>query len=131
MNKNELAKERDNDLKKLQNQVTEAALEVQKNIGPGFSPQDYCRALAHEFTLRKIPFKSKIDVDLSYKGNIAGKYQLDFIIDQKMLLSVLTAEEISDTDRSKQRNFLKTLTLNLGMVVNFANERVEIKAVYR
>jgi len=131
MNKNELAKEQDNNLKKLQNQVTEAALEVQKNIGPGFSPQDYCRALAHEFTLRKIPFESKIDVDLPYKGNIAGKYQLDFIIDQRMILSVLTAEEISDTDRSRQKNFLRALTLDLGMVVNFADERVEMKAVYR
>lgn len=131
MKQKELAKMMAGSLKELQNQVTESALEVQKNIGPGFKSPDYCRALAHEFKLREIPFQENIDVNLQYKGDIAGKYQLDFVIDKKVIVSVLSTEEISESDRSRQKKFLKALAIDLGVVVNFANERVEIKAVHR
>jgi len=131
MNENELAKKAVLSLMDLQNQVTEAALEIQKNIGLGFSIDDYCRAFAYELKLRDVPFESHKDVELPYKGKIAGNYQLDFLVDNQMILTVLSAEEISNSDKSKQRSFLKALNLKIGMVINFANEKVEIKAVYR
>jgi len=130
MNRNELAKNIGKTLKELQNQITEAALEVEKNIGPGFSPPDYCRALACEFALREIPYQSNIEVDLPYKGNVAGKYRLDFVIDEKVILSVMASDGISESEQSRQRSFLRALGLSLGIVVNFADERVEIKAVH-
>ena len=130
MDSNELAKEAGLNLRNLQNQVTEAALEVQKNIGPGFSPEDYCQALVYEFQLRSIPFEREKNVKLPYKGNVAGQYKLDFVVKKKMILTVLSEDEISDSDRSKMRNFLKALDLGLGMVINFSREKVEIKAVY-
>lgn len=130
MGNNELAKETSLNLRNLQNQVTEAALEVQKNIGPGFSPKDYCQALAYEFQLRDIPFERGKNVKLPYKGNVAGQYKLDFVVKEKMIITVLSEDEISDSDRSKMRNFLKALNLGLGMVINFSKEKVEIKAVY-
>jgi len=131
MKENEIAKRAVLNLMDLQNQVTEAALEIQKNIGLGFSIDDYCRAFAYELKLRDIPFEIHKDVELPYKGEIAGNYQLDFLVDNQMILTVLSAEEISNSDQSKQRSFLKALKLNIGMVINFANEKVEIKAVYR
>ncbi|MCP4583515.1 MAG: GxxExxY protein [candidate division Zixibacteria bacterium] len=131
MTENELAEMTDQDVKDLQNQVTEAALEIQKNIGLGFSTTDYCRAFAYELKLRKIPYETDKKVELSYKGEIAGRYQLDFLVNKQMIITVLSAEEIASSDQSKQRNFLKALNLKIGMVINFANEKVEIKAVYR
>lgn len=130
MDSNELTRKTGLNLRNLQNQVTEAALEVQKNIGPGFLPKDYCQALAYEFQLRSIPFEREKNVKLPYKGNVAGQYKLDFVVKKKMILTVLSEDEISDSDRSKMRNFLKALDLGLGMVINFSREKVEIKAVY-
>ena len=131
MDKNELTQKNNFNLMGLQNQVMEAALEVQKNIGPGFSSKDYCRALAYELKLRGIPYESEKSVNLPYKGNIAGQYQLDFVVDGRMIVTILSAEEISDSDQSKLRSFLKALNLQSGIVVNFASEKVEIKAVHR
>lgn len=130
MGNNRLRKTVGHSLKSLQNQVTEAALEVQKNIGPGFSPQDYCQALAYEFQLRNVPFERGKNVKLPYKGNVAGHYKLDFVVKEKMILTVLSVDEISDSDKSKMRNFLKALDIGLGMMLNFSREKVEIKAVY-
>jgi len=131
MDKNELAQKNNFTLMGLQNQVTEAALEVQRTIGPGFSPKDYCRALAYELKLRGIAYESEKSVNLPYKGNIAGQYLLDFVVADSVIVTILSTEEISDSDQSKLKSFLKALNLQLGIVVNFASEKVEIKAVHR
>ncbi len=130
MGNNRLEKATSRGLKSLQNQVTEAALEVQKNIGPGFSPHDYCQALAYEFQLRDIPFEREKNVKLSYKGNVAGHYKLDFVVRERMILTILSVDEISDSDKSKMRNFLRALNIKLGMMLNFSRGKVEINAVY-
>ena len=131
MIKNELAKKTNLTLQDLQNQVTDAALEIQKNIGLGFSTNDYCRAFAYELKLRRIPFESHKEVELPYKGEVAGKYQLDFVVDSQVILTVLSSEEISSSDLSKLRHFLRSMNLKLGIMINFASDRVEIKAVHR
>lgn len=131
MIKNELATKPNFILQNLQNHVTDAALEIQKNIGLGFSTHDYCRAFAYELKLRRIPFESHKEVELPYKGEIAGKYQLDFVVDSQLILTVLSADEILSSDLSKLRHFLRSMNLKLGVMINFASDRVEIKAVHR
>jgi GxxExxY protein len=131
MKGNKLADKTRVDLKYLQSQIAEAALEIQKNFGLGFSTSDYCRALAHELKIRNIGFEQDKQIPISYKGEVAGKYRVDFIVDKKIMLTIITADEIGVAHLAKQRNFLKTLGFKLGMMINFADEKVEIKSVYR
>jgi len=131
MKGNKLAEQTRLDLKYLQSQIAEAALEIQKNFGLGFSTSDYCRALARELKIREIGFERDKVIPISYKGEVAGKYRVDFIVDKKIMLTIITDDEIGGAHLAKQRNFLKTLGFKLGMMINFADEKVEIKSVYR
>jgi GxxExxY protein len=131
MKGNKLAEKARLDLKNLQSQVAEAALEVQKNIGLGFSAADYCRALAHEFKIRNVGYEHDKTVSLPYKGEIAGKYKIDFVVDKRIIVTVMSDEEIQSAQLAKQRSLIKTLDFELGMTINFADEKVEIKSVYR
>ena len=113
----------------LKNQVIDAALEVHKNIGLGFGRQEYGRALAHEFGLREIPFERKKKAKLSYKGSVAGEYNLDFVVDDSLIIMISTDELLSQAEESKLKSILRAVKLKTGLIINFSKDILEIKTV--
>jgi GxxExxY protein len=118
-------------VKELQNQILEAALEVHKNMGLGFPESAYSKALAYEFDLRKIDYERKKNIKLSYKGSVAGEYTLEYVVDGKIIVMIKAGEPINESDETKMKSFLKATKLNLGMIMDFAKDTVEIKNVIR
>lgn len=118
-------------VKELQDQILEAALEVHKNMGLGFPESAYSQALAYEFDLRKIDYERKKNIKLSYKGSVAGEYTLEFVVSGKIIVMIKAGEPINESDESKVKSFLKATKLNLGMIMDFGKDTVEIKNVIR
>lgn len=127
----ELAIETKTQLKDLQTQVVDSALEVHKNMGLGFGRSEYGRALAHEFGLRNIPFESHKNIKLSYKGSVAGEYSLDFVVDKSLVVMISTGDYLTDMDESKLRSILKSTRLKKGLIANFSKDILEIKTIKR
>jgi GxxExxY protein len=118
-------------LKELQDQILEAALEVHKNMGLGFQETAYSQALAVELDLRKVDYERKKNIKLSYKGSVAGEYNLEFVVNGRIIVMVKAGEPIKDADESKMRSFLKATKLPLGMILDFGKETLEVKNVMR
>jgi len=118
-------------VKELQDQILEAALEVHKNMGLGFPESAYSKALAYEFDLRKIDYEKNKNIKLSYKGSVAGEYTLEFVVNGKIIVMIKAGEPINESDESKVKSFLKATKLNLGMIMDFGKDTVEIKNVIR
>lgn len=118
-------------VKELQDQILEAALEVHKNMGLGFPESAYSQALAYEFDLRKIDYEKNKNIKLSYKGSVAGEYTLEFVVNGKIIVMIKAGEPINESDESKVKSFLKATKLNLGMIMDFGKDTVEIKNVIR
>jgi GxxExxY protein len=115
----------------LQTQVVDSALEVHKNMGLGFGRSEYGRALAHEFGLRNIPFESNKNIKLSYKGSVAGEYNLDFVVSKSLVVMISTGDHLTDMDESKLKSILKSIRLKKGLIVNFSKDILEIKTIKR
>ena len=119
------------DLKGLQGLITEAALEIQKNIGPGFSVENYRKALTREMQIRNVNFETDRKVQLPYKGEIAGQFVIDYLIDDRMIVSLYSTQEFIDSDLSRMKSFMKHLSLKIGMAIYFMGDKVEIKSIYQ
>ena len=56
------------DVNKTTESIIGAAIEVHRHLGPGLLESAYEECLCEEFLLRKIPFKRKIVLPVTYKG---------------------------------------------------------------
>ena len=81
--------------KALSYHVMEAVFEVHNTLGPGFLEQVYEEALTVELQLRAIPFERQKTISVSYKGKVVGRHQIDLIVDNKIILELKAAKELT------------------------------------
>jgi GxxExxY protein len=80
----------------------------------------YQECLAIEFELSGIPFRSKAELKLEYKGrSLKQTYQPDFIVFDKIILELKALSELHRRHRAQVHNYLKATGLRLGLLVNF------------
>ena len=105
-----------------------AALEVHKQLGPGFLEPVYQEALAIELTMRKIPFLREVNLPRSYKGyTLKTFYRADFICFDEVIIELKALRQLSGTEESQIINYLKATGLEIGLLLNFGTTSLQHK----
>jgi len=108
-------------------EVVGAAQEVHRLLGPGFLESVYEYALAHEFSLRGIPFERQAALTVTYKETCAGEYRADFIIDGKIILEIKAVTALVPAHEAQTLNYLATTGLRLAILLNFGSKSLQFK----
>ncbi len=72
--------------------VIGAAMEVHRELGPGYQEYVYEKALCIELGLRGIPFESRYAASASYKGRRVGPGGGDLLVGEKLVVELRTDE---------------------------------------
>ncbi len=94
--------------------VIGAAIEVHRNLGPGYLERIYQRALAVELSARRIHFRAQVPLELAYKGKVVGNYRLDFVVDEALILEIKAVESVLSLHRALQRLSVAVLLARLA-----------------
>jgi len=79
----------------LSREIIAAALEVHKALGPGLLESAYEECLAHEFSLRGLPFVRQESLPISYKERqIDAGYRLDFVVGDLVVVEIKAVEQL-------------------------------------
>ncbi len=111
--------EPDAELDGLARAVIGAAIEVHRELGPGFLESSYGNALGVELTAREIPFRREAPVNLLYKGHPIGESRLDFLVGGRLIVELKAVESVNDVHRAQVIAYLKATGHNLGLLINF------------
>ena len=115
----------------LSNQIIAAAIEVHRHLGPGLMESAYVQCLRHELTLRNIPFRSEIDLPVTYKGvHLDCAYRMDFVIDEKIVLELKAVDSLHPIHEAQLMTYLKLSGYRVGFLFNF-NSAVLKNAIVR
>lgn len=99
--------------------VIGAGIEVHRVLGAGFVERVYHQALATEFRLRGIPYKSKYLVAVNYKGYPVGEGELDFLVGDSIIVELKAVEKLSPIHEAQVISYLKMTNCPLGLLINF------------
>ncbi len=72
-------REPDEDLDRFASDVIDAAVEVHRELGPGFLESVYERALCIELRLRALPYRRQVSFTVGYKGERVGESCLELM----------------------------------------------------
>ncbi|MFI4860353.1 MAG: GxxExxY protein [Phycisphaerales bacterium JB063] len=105
------------------NRVTEAvigaAIEVHRQLGPGFLEATYHRAMEIELELRGVLFDSETPVSLSYKGQPIGEGRLDLLVSEAVVVELKAVDSLAPIHHAQVISYLKATGHTLGLLVNF------------
>jgi GxxExxY protein len=108
-----------------------AALEVHRELGPGFLESVYEQALAVEFALCAVGFVRQKSVPLFYRDHQIGQHRLDFLVEEKIIVELKAVETIDNVHFAIVRSYLKATSLADGLILNFATMPLGVKRVRR
>ena len=102
--------------------VIGAAMEVHKELGPGFLEAVYQEALEMELEMRGIPFEPQKNLKLYYKGQLLKKeYTPDLLCFGKLIVDLKAIDRLSGKEESQILNYLKATGLKVGLLINFGS----------
>ena len=108
------------ELNRVTDQIIGAAVEVHKELGPGLLESAYQRALAHELTLRRIPFEQQKLCPITYKDLVIDDaYRLDFLVNGVVVVELKTVDDLEDVHTAQVLTYLRFSGCHLGLLMNF------------
>lgn len=111
--------------------IVGAAMEVHRKLGWGFLENVYQASLAHEFTLRNIPFEQQKRLPVHYKTVQVGDYVADFVVYGKIIVEIKAISELHARHHAQVLNYLTATGYKLGLIINFGTDSLESARVVK
>ncbi len=109
----------DSSLNKLTHNVIGAAIEVHRELGPGYLEALYKEALCLELAERKIIHIRQKPINVSYKGTPIGQGYIDVLVENVLILELKVVEKLVPVNKAQVISYLKATGLSLGLLINF------------
>ncbi len=112
----------------MQDELTEkiigAAIEVHRELGPGFLESIYEEALCYEFELQEIKYKRQAPADIIYKGKVIKGQKVDLLVENEVVVEIKSLSKMPEVALAQTLSYLKATNLKRGLIVNFGEKRL-------
>lgn len=102
---------------------------VHTELGNKYQEKYYQRAIAIELEKQGIKFKKELMVDLVYNNEKIGKYFIDFLIEDLVVLEIKANTDFKLSDYKQVSAYLKSKNIKLGILANFRSEKLTYKRI--
>jgi GxxExxY protein len=99
--------------------VIGAAIEVHRQLGPGFLESVYEQAMCIELSLRGLTFTRQAEVTINYKGCAVGQGRLDLLVADCLVVELKAVEALAPIHSAQMISYLRTTKRKLGLLINF------------
>ena len=118
------------EFEELTGKIIGAAIEVHRQLGPGFIESIYENALVYELRKRGLKVEQQLEVPVIYDGNVeVGKHRLDLLVEGEIVIDLKVISELLDVHFAIVKSQLRAMRRKHGLLLNFAKVKLEAKRV--
>lgn len=111
--------------KDLSYKIVGILFEVYNDLGYGFQEKYYERAIGKLLKEKSIEFENQVPFKLNFKGELLGKFYLDFLIDNKIILEIKKGDYFPKRNINQVKEYLKVTNKKLAILANFTSKGVK------
>lgn len=115
----------------LSGEIIGAAMEVLNGLKPGLDEKLYERALIIELRHRRHIVSAQRAFPVSYRDELIGNLTPDLIVDDAVIVDPKVVTCFTETHVAQMIGYLNITGLDLAILINFKNARLEWKRVLR
>jgi len=117
--------------KELSAKIIGAAMTVLNDLKPGLDEKLYENALVIELRQRGHVVEQQRQFPVHYKGQLIGTLVPDLIVDQAVIADPKVVSAFNDAHVAQMTGYLAITGLELAILLNFKNAKLEWKRVVR
>lgn len=115
----------------LTSKILQACFEVSKELGSGFLESVYEKSLVIALRQKGLKVKTQVPLKVKFRGIIVGEFFADVIVEDKVLLELKACNGLTKEQYAQTINYLNATGIDIGLLVNFGNSKLEYKRFYR
>jgi len=115
--------------KDLSYKIVGIVYKVYNDLGYGYQEKYYKNAISLEFDKEHLGYNREKEIKLNYSGKNIGRYFLDFIIENKIILEIKITNYFHSRDIKQILGYLKSAKLKLGILVLVTPNGIKCKRI--
>jgi GxxExxY protein len=105
--------------------AVDAALKIDKALGPGLFESVYEAALDFELRKRGLRVANQVGLPVRYESvRLELGFRVDLIVEDKVIIEIKSIEAIAAVHKKQLLTYLRLMDLHLGLLINFNVELI-------
>ncbi len=96
-------------------------------LGYGYHERYYQRAFEQQLKAHQFSFQRELSVPIQFRGKSIGRYRLDFLIDDQLIVELKVGQAIHPRFVKQVLAYLQSSPYQLALIALFAKDGVTIK----
>jgi GxxExxY protein len=111
--------------KDLSYKIVGLAMQVHRELGPGFLEKVYENALMIMFEENAIAAQAQLPVTVYFHGRVVGDFIADILVENSIILELKAQERILQLHKAQTLNYLRATNFRLALLLNFGKTSLE------
>jgi GxxExxY protein len=116
---------------KVTHKIIGCAYNVYKILGFGFLESVYQKALLIELTKAGLKAEEQKPLTVYYDGQSVGNFYVDLLVEGNVIVELKSVQRLAKEHEVQLVNYLTGLQREIGLLINFGPNTVEVKRKYR
>ncbi len=111
--------------------ILAAVFEVAQELGHGFLESVYEKALALAIREKGLRVAVQYPVAVRFRGEDVGQFFADLLVEDCVVVELKATKSLLPEHQAQVINYLRATGLEVGLLVNFGNAKVEYRRLVR
>ncbi len=117
--------------KELTEKIIACTYRVYNTMGAGFLESVYEKCLILEFRKSGLMVEAQKAIHVRYDGELVGEFVADLIVNDTIILELKAIKQLAKVHEVQLVNYLVATGKPVGLLINFGEDKVEIKRKLR
>ena len=115
----------------LTSNILAACFDVSNELGAGFLESVYEKALLIALHQKGLKAIAQFPIEVLFREQSVGQFYADILVENTIIVEVKSVSSLAPEHKAQLINYLKATGIEIGLLVNFGNPKLEYRRYHK